>query len=46
LLNGEWNRTGMVDGTGRRPADLDPAMPRGRMIEEVQRRAKLAAAAR
>lgn len=37
----KWNVKNILDGTGRRPSDLDPALPLPQVIKEVQRRAKL-----
>lgn len=38
-LYAKWNRTDIVNGTGRKPRDLDPAMGTAAMLKEVQRRA-------
>jgi hypothetical protein len=37
----KWNVTDIQDGVGKRPADLDPALPMTEVIKEVQRRGKL-----
>ena len=37
----KWNVTNILEGVGRRPADLDPQMPLSDVIKEVQRRGKL-----
>lgn len=37
----KWNVTNILDGVGRRPADMSPDMPLSEVIKEVQRRAKL-----
>jgi hypothetical protein len=38
-LYSKWNLTDVFEGTGKKPKDLDPAMPAADMIREVQRRA-------
>lgn len=38
-LYSKWNVTDVFEGTGKKPRDLDPAMPAAEMIREVQRRA-------
>jgi ectoine hydroxylase-related dioxygenase (phytanoyl-CoA dioxygenase family) len=37
----KWDVTNIQDGVGKRPADLDPRLPMGEVIKEVQRRGKL-----
>jgi ectoine hydroxylase-related dioxygenase (phytanoyl-CoA dioxygenase family) len=37
----KWNVTNILEGVGKRPSDLDPALPLSQVIKEVQRRAKL-----
>jgi len=37
----KWNVTNILEGVGKRPPDLDPALPLSQVIIEVQRRAKL-----
>ena len=37
----KWNVTNILEGVGKRPADIDPAAPLSEVIKEVQRRAKL-----
>lgn len=37
----KWNVTNILDGVGKRPADLDPSLPLSQVIKEVQRRGKL-----
>lgn len=37
----KWNVTNILEGVGKRPADLDPALPLSQVIKEVQRRAKI-----
>lgn len=37
----KWNVTNILDGVGKRPADLDPQLPLSHVIKEVQRRGKL-----
>lgn len=37
----KWNIKNILDGVGKRPADLDPAMPMTEVIKEVQRRGKM-----
>lgn len=37
----KWNVTNILDGVGKRPADLDPKLPLSQVIKEVQRRGKL-----
>lgn len=37
----KWKVTNILDGVGRRPPDLDPALPLSEVIKEVQRRGKL-----
>lgn len=37
----KWNVTNILDGVGKRPADMDPSLPLSQVIKEVQRRAKL-----
>lgn len=37
----KWNVTNILEGVGKRPADMDPAEPLSEVIKEVQRRAKL-----
>lgn len=37
----KWNVTNILDGVGKRPADLDPSLPMTQVIKEVQRRGKL-----
>ncbi|MDA0835335.1 MAG: phytanoyl-CoA dioxygenase family protein [Planctomycetota bacterium] len=37
----KWNVTNILDGVGKRPEDIDPALPLSAVIKEVQRRAKL-----
>ncbi|MFN0165633.1 MAG: phytanoyl-CoA dioxygenase family protein [Bryobacteraceae bacterium] len=39
FLYSKWNSTDIFEGTGRKPRDLDPAMPAVEMLREVQRRA-------
>ncbi len=39
LLYSKWNSTDIFEGTGKKPRDLDPAMPAVEMLREVQRRA-------
>ncbi len=39
LLYSKWNTKESMDGTGRKPRDLDPSMPVAEMLMEVQRRA-------
>lgn len=36
----KWNVTNILDGVGRRPADISPETPLSEVIREVQRRAK------
>jgi ectoine hydroxylase-related dioxygenase (phytanoyl-CoA dioxygenase family) len=38
-LYSKWNLAEVFEGTGKKPKDLDPAMPAAEMIREVQRRA-------
>jgi hypothetical protein len=38
-LYGKWNRADVIDGTGRKPRDLDPMIGAAAMLREVQRRA-------
>ena len=40
-LYAKWNVKNILDGVGRRPADLDPNLPLTQVIQEVQRRGKL-----
>jgi hypothetical protein len=42
-LYAKWNRTDILDGTGRKPKGLDPTLPQGVLIAEAQRQAKLIA---
>ncbi|MEX0727744.1 MAG: phytanoyl-CoA dioxygenase family protein [Planctomycetaceae bacterium] len=37
----KWNMTNILEGVGKRPADIDPDLPLAEVIKEVQRRAKL-----
>lgn len=37
----KWNVRNILDGVGKRPPDLDPALPMLQVIKEVQRRGKL-----
>lgn len=37
----KWNVTSILDGVGRRPADMDPQLPLSEVIKEVQRRGKM-----
>lgn len=37
----KWNVTNILDGVGKRPPDLDPNLPIGEAIKEVQRRGKM-----
>jgi ectoine hydroxylase-related dioxygenase (phytanoyl-CoA dioxygenase family) len=37
----KWNVTNILEGVGKRPPDMDPALPLSQVIKEVQRRAKL-----
>jgi ectoine hydroxylase-related dioxygenase (phytanoyl-CoA dioxygenase family) len=37
----KWNVKNILEGVGKRPADLDPALPMSQVIKEVQRRGKL-----
>lgn len=37
----KWNVTNILEGVGKRPADIDSALPLSAVIKEVQRRAKL-----
>lgn len=37
----KWNVTNILDGVGKRPADMDPQLPLSQVIKEVQRRGKL-----
>ena len=39
-LYAKWNVTNILEGVGRRPADLDPDLPLDDVIKEVQRRGK------
>lgn len=39
ILYAKWNRTDVIDGTGRKPRDLDPATGTADMLKEAQRRA-------
>jgi phytanoyl-CoA dioxygenase PhyH len=41
-LYSKWNVTEVLEGVGKKPRDLDPAMPMTEMIKEVQRRANKA----
>ena len=36
----KWNVTNILDGVGKRPADIDPHLPVSEVIKEVQRRGK------
>ena len=36
----KWNVTNILDGVGKRPADIDPHLPLSEVIKEVQRRGK------
>ena len=38
-LFAKWNRTDVIDGTGRKPKDLDPSLPSAVLLREAQRRA-------
>lgn len=38
-LFAKWNRTDVIDGTGRKPRDLDPALGTAALLAEVHRRA-------
>lgn len=44
-LYAKWNETRVVEGTGKKPRDVDPNMSAAEMIRVVQQRAKAAAAA-
>jgi ectoine hydroxylase-related dioxygenase (phytanoyl-CoA dioxygenase family) len=37
----KWNVKNILEGVGKRPPDLDPALPMAAVIKEVQRRGKL-----
>ena len=37
----KWNIKNILEGVGKRPADLDPGLPMWQVIKEVQRRGKL-----
>jgi len=37
----KWNVTNILDGVGRRPADMDPTLPISEVIKEVQRRGRV-----
>ena len=37
----KWNVTNILEGVGKRPPDMDPALPISDVIREVQRRGKL-----
>lgn len=37
----KWNVKNILDGVGKRPADMDPSLPLSQVIKEVQRRGKL-----
>jgi ectoine hydroxylase-related dioxygenase (phytanoyl-CoA dioxygenase family) len=37
----KWNVKNVLEGVGKRPADLDPDLPLSLVIKEVQRRAKM-----
>lgn len=39
LLYSKWNTKDVIEGVGKKPRDLDPAMPVSDMLREVQRRA-------
>lgn len=41
LFYSKWNVTNILDGVGKRPADMDPDLPLSQVIKEVQRRGKL-----
>ena len=36
----KWNVKNILEGVGKRPSDLDPALPMTEVIKEVQRRGK------
>ena len=37
----KWNVTNILEGVGKRPADIDPELPLDQVIKEVQRRGKM-----
>lgn len=37
----KWNVKNILEGVGKRPADLDPGLPMSQVIKEVQRRGKM-----
>ena len=37
----KWNIKNILEGVGKRPADLDPSLPMSQVIKEVQRRGRM-----